>query len=113
MSRASCGIFVRPSTRWTPACRSMRDNSCRSPKVRLRLLAPIARPGGDRHGRLKPKKIQRRKDFMQLSLGPMLYNWAPERWRDFYFRIADEAPIDTVVIGEIVCSKRLPFIAPH
>ncbi|MET3221923.1 hypothetical protein ABIF35_002710 [Bradyrhizobium japonicum] len=28
---------------------------------------------------------------MQLSLGPVLYNWAPERWRDFYFRIADEA----------------------
>ncbi|MCA6107114.1 ubiquinone anaerobic biosynthesis protein UbiV [Bradyrhizobium cenepequi] len=50
---------------------------------------------------------------MQLSLGPVLYNWAPERWRDFYFRIADEAPVDTVAIGEIVCSKRSPFIAPH
>jgi O2-independent ubiquinone biosynthesis protein UbiV len=50
---------------------------------------------------------------MQLSLGPVLYNWAAERWRDFYFRIADEAPIDTVVIGEIACSKRSPFIAPH
>ncbi|WP_454618264.1 ubiquinone anaerobic biosynthesis protein UbiV [Bradyrhizobium cenepequi] len=50
---------------------------------------------------------------MQLSLGPVLYNWAPERWRDFYFRIADEAPVETVVIGEIVCSKRSPFIAPH
>ena len=50
---------------------------------------------------------------MQLSLGPVLYNWTPERWRDFYFRIADEAPVDTVVIGEIVCSKRLPFVAPH
>lgn len=50
---------------------------------------------------------------MQLSLGPVLTNWAPERWRDFYFRIADEAPIDSVVVGEIVCSKRSPFIAPH
>ncbi|MGY3604010.1 MULTISPECIES: ubiquinone anaerobic biosynthesis protein UbiV [unclassified Bradyrhizobium] len=50
---------------------------------------------------------------MQLSLGPVLYNWAPERWRDFYFRIADEAPVNTVVIGEIICSKRSPFIAPH
>lgn len=50
---------------------------------------------------------------MQLGLGPVLYNWAPERWRDFYFRIADEAPIDTVVVGEIVCSKRTPFFAPH
>ena len=50
---------------------------------------------------------------MQLTLGPVLFNWAPEAWRDFYFRIADEAPVDTVVIGEIVCSKRSPFIADH
>jgi O2-independent ubiquinone biosynthesis protein UbiV len=50
---------------------------------------------------------------MKLSLGPVLYNWAPERWRDFYFRIADEAPVDVVVVGEIVCAKRAPFVAPH
>ncbi|MGX4807161.1 ubiquinone anaerobic biosynthesis protein UbiV [Bradyrhizobium guangdongense] len=50
---------------------------------------------------------------MQLSLGPILYNWAPERWRDFYFRIADEAPIDVVSVGEVVCSKRAPFFAEH
>ena len=50
---------------------------------------------------------------MQLSLGPVLYNWAPERWRDFYFRIADEAPLDVVAVGEIVCSKRSSFFAPH
>ncbi len=50
---------------------------------------------------------------MQLSLGPVLYNWAPERWRDFYFRIADEAPVDVVSVGEIVCSKRSPFFEPH
>jgi collagenase-like PrtC family protease len=48
---------------------------------------------------------------MQLSLGPVLYNWAPERWRDFYFRIADEAPVEIVSVGEIVCSKRAPFLA--
>jgi collagenase-like PrtC family protease len=50
---------------------------------------------------------------MQLSLGPVLYNWAPERWRDFYFRIADEAPVDVVSVGEIVCSKRAPFFDDH
>lgn len=50
---------------------------------------------------------------MQLGLGPILYNWAPERWRDFYFRIADEAPVDVVSVGEIVCSKRSPFFADH
>ncbi|MCB8820555.1 ubiquinone anaerobic biosynthesis protein UbiV [Microvirga rosea] len=46
---------------------------------------------------------------MKLTLGPVLYNWEPDVWRDFYFRIADEAPIDTVCVGEVVCSKRLPF----
>lgn len=50
---------------------------------------------------------------MQLSLGPVLYNWQPERWRDFYFRIADEAPVDVVSVGEIVCSKRAPFFDEH
>ena len=44
-----------------------------------------------------------------LTLGPILYNWKPERRRDFYFRIADEAPVDCVYLGEVVCSKREPF----
>lgn len=49
---------------------------------------------------------------IDLTLGPVLYHWEPERWRDFYFRIADEAPVARVVLGEIVCSKRMPFLAP-
>ncbi|AYG63881.1 U32 family peptidase (plasmid) [Rhizobium jaguaris] len=44
-----------------------------------------------------------------LTLGPVPYLWEEERWRDFYFRIADEAPLDVVVLGETVCSKRLHF----
>lgn len=48
-----------------------------------------------------------------LTLGPVLFNWPAERWRDFHFRIADEAPVDTVHVGEIVCSKRAPFLAEH
>ena len=44
-----------------------------------------------------------------LTLGPILFNWKPEKRRDFYFRIADEAPIDCVYLGEVVCSKREPF----
>jgi collagenase-like PrtC family protease len=47
---------------------------------------------------------------MKLTLGPVLYNWEPSVWRDFYFRIADEAPVDSVCVGEVVCSKRLPFL---
>ncbi|MDR6772167.1 U32 family peptidase [Azospirillum sp. BE72] len=46
-----------------------------------------------------------------LTLGPVLFNWPVDRWRDFYARIADEAPVDTVVVGEIVCFKRAPFFA--
>jgi collagenase-like PrtC family protease len=43
-----------------------------------------------------------------LTLGPLLFNWKPERRRDFYARIADEAPVDCVYLGEVVCSKREP-----
>ncbi|MBL4617733.1 MAG: U32 family peptidase [Robiginitomaculum sp.] len=46
---------------------------------------------------------------MQLTLGANLFHWAPDKWRDFYIQIADEAEIDRVVLGEMVCSKRLPF----
>lgn len=48
----------------------------------------------------------------RLTLGPVLFNWAPEALRDFYFRIADEADIDSVCVGEVVCSKRSPFFTP-
>lgn len=49
---------------------------------------------------------------MRLTLGPILFNWAPETFTDFYARIADEADVDRVVIGEVVCSKRAPFVTP-
>ncbi len=49
----------------------------------------------------------------EITLGPILFNWTPEHWRDFYFHIADEAPVSTVYLGEVVCSKRLPFFTPH
>lgn len=45
----------------------------------------------------------------KLTLGPVLYHWPSESLRDFYFRIADEAPLDTVYIGEVVCAKRAPL----
>jgi collagenase-like PrtC family protease len=44
-----------------------------------------------------------------LTLGPVLFLWDKDRWRDFYFQIADEADVDAVVIGETVCSKREHF----
>lgn len=44
-----------------------------------------------------------------LTLGPLLFNWTADQWSDFYARIADDAPVDRVCLGEVVCSKRLPF----
>lgn len=49
----------------------------------------------------------------QLTLGPVLYNWPAETWRDFYFGIADEAPVETVFLGEVICSKRAPLFDPY
>jgi len=47
----------------------------------------------------------------ELTVGPLLFNWTADAFVDFYAKIADEAPVDRVVVGELVCSKRLPFYA--
>jgi collagenase-like PrtC family protease len=44
-----------------------------------------------------------------LTVGPLLFNWTADEFSDFYARIADEAPVDRVTIGESVCSKRTPY----
>lgn len=46
-----------------------------------------------------------------LVMGPVLFNWSADRLADFYARIADEADVDRVHVGEVVCSKREPFFA--
>lgn len=48
----------------------------------------------------------------RLTLGPLLFHWPAERKREFYARIADEAAVDTVYVGEAICSKRAPFSEP-
>ena len=50
---------------------------------------------------------------MKLTLGPVPYFWSAETWRDYHFRIADEAPVDTVCVGEVVCAKRSGVYARH
>ena len=47
-----------------------------------------------------------------LSLGPVLFNWSAEKWRDFYFAMADCPDIENVYLGEVVCQKRAPFFEP-
>ncbi|MCO5164055.1 MAG: U32 family peptidase [Mesorhizobium sp.] len=47
-----------------------------------------------------------------LTLGPVFFHWSPDRLADFYRRIADEAPVDRVHVGEVVCGKRMPYSDP-
>jgi collagenase-like PrtC family protease len=58
-------------------------------------------------------EIEVQQDTSEVTLGPVPFNWAPETWRDFYFRIADEAPVTIVYLGEIICSKRAPLFEPQ
>ncbi len=46
-----------------------------------------------------------------LVMGPVLFNWSADRLSDFYARVADEAEVTRVHVGEVVCSKREPFFA--
>ena len=50
---------------------------------------------------------------LKFTLGPVPYLWAGEKWRDFYYRIADAPHIDAVTLGEVVCSKRDHFTRPY
>jgi len=45
---------------------------------------------------------------MDLTVGPIAFFWNADQVRDFYRSLA-ETPVKRVVIGEWVCSKRLPF----
>lgn len=42
---------------------------------------------------------------IRLTAGPVLYYWSRKTLTDFYAQVAD-SPIDTVVLGEVVCSRR-------
>lgn len=47
----------------------------------------------------------------KLTLGPCLFNWKVNDWKNFYFQIANETKVDEVYLGEVVCYKRYPFFA--
>lgn len=45
---------------------------------------------------------------MELTVGPNQFFWSADRWAALYNDVA-RAPVRRVVLGEVVCSKRLPF----
>lgn len=45
---------------------------------------------------------------MELTVGPNQFFWSADRWAASYQELAT-APVERVVLGELVCSKRLPF----
>ncbi|WP_113911937.1 ubiquinone anaerobic biosynthesis protein UbiV [Roseovarius dicentrarchi] len=45
---------------------------------------------------------------MELTVGPNQFFWSADRWSAFYDDLA-KAPVDRLVLGELICSKRLPF----
>ncbi len=49
---------------------------------------------------------------LKITMGPVPYLWSGEKWRDFYYRIADSGHVDAVTLGEAVCSKRDHFTRP-
>jgi collagenase-like PrtC family protease len=49
----------------------------------------------------------------KLTIAPILFHWSTVQKLDFYARIADEAPVDVVYLGEVICSKRTPFFEKH
>ena len=48
---------------------------------------------------------------IEITLGPLFFHWPAARIRDTYAYLADEAPIDRVYLGEVICGKRSPRIA--
>lgn len=45
---------------------------------------------------------------MQLTVGPNQFFWKSQDWSALYDGLAT-APVDRVILGELVCSKRMPF----
>ncbi len=47
--------------------------------------------------------------MIELTIGPNFFHWPDAQKRDFYLGLAADPHIGTVYLGEVVCSKRIPF----
>lgn len=45
---------------------------------------------------------------MEITVGPNQFFWQADKWEALYSDLSN-APVNRIVIGEVVCSKRLPF----
>ncbi len=67
---------------------------------------PGPRPAARGPETSSPRRVEdRRSRSPAISLGPVLYYWPRQTLLDFYAAVAD-SPVDTVYLGETVCSKR-------
>lgn len=46
---------------------------------------------------------------LELTVGPLMFLWSPERITDYYAKIAASPEVSRVYLGEVVCGKRSPL----
>lgn len=49
--------------------------------------------------------------MMELTVGPLMFLWSPERIADYYAKVAAAPDVSRVYLGEVVCGKRSPLTA--
>lgn len=46
---------------------------------------------------------------LELTVGPLMFLWSPERIADYYGEVAAAPEVSRVYLGEVVCGKRSPL----
>ena len=48
---------------------------------------------------------------LEVTVGPLMFLWSPERIADYYAAVAAAPEVSRVYLGEVVCGKRSPLTA--